>query len=299
MAKEEKAIKWEHEKGDIYLLCQGSKERIVLFRKGFLQAFFDEIEMVAGKDTLTILLRALLSRLEVPNEIREKAGIELLRRFNDSKILPVSLSESNIPNVFACDEESREMTAYGNTLFEIETLFYLQKLKEVMVEVLTEKGANAILRRVSKKGGIAVGNKACNDYGWHELDSAMASMDQVLSYVFPLYGWGRSRTLTKKARDGNYIFFLKCWNTYEMDGVHSSKPTCIILQSYLEGIGESLSYNLTGKSTESREVKCLAKGDECCAFFIKQKDVGVPSLDWNELEPEWKELDSIPIYPDK
>jgi len=299
MAEEEKIIKWEHEKGDISLISHGRKERIVIFRKGFLQAFFDEIEMVAGKDTLTILLRALLSRLEVPNEIREKAKIESLYKLNDTKILPFSLSESNIPSVFTCDGKSREMTAYGNTLFEIETIFYLQKLKEVMVEVLTEKGANAILRRVSKKGGVTVGNKACIDYGWHELDSAMASMDQVLSFVFPLYGWGKSRTITKKAKDGNYIFFLKCWNTYEMDGITSSRPICIILQSYLEGIGESLSHNLTGKSTESREVKCLAKGDECCAFFIKQKDIGVQSLNWKELESEWKELDSIPINPDE
>ncbi len=299
MAKDEKVIEWGHGKGDINLVCQGKKERIVLFRKGFLQAFFDEIEMVAGKDTLTILLRALLSRLQAPNDLRERALIESLYKLNDAEILPISLSESNIPSVFTYDGRSREMTAYGNTLFEIETILYLQKLKEVMVDVLTENGANAILRRVSKKGGMAVGNKACIDYGWHELDSAMASMDQVLSYVFPLYGWGKSRTVTKKAKDQNYIFFLKCWNAYEMDGVSSSRPICIILQSYLEGIGESLSYNLTGKSTESREVKCLAKGDECCAFFIKQKDIGVQSLDWNKLESEWKELDAIPLRPDQ
>jgi predicted hydrocarbon binding protein len=299
MEKEENVIEWEHEKGSIDLTRNGRKDRIVLLRKGFLQAFFDEIEKVAGKDTLTMLLRALLSRLGAPRVLREKASIESLYAFNDAEILPVSLNESNIPSVFTYDGKSREMTALGNTQFEIETTFYLQKLKEVMVEVLTERGANAILRRVSKMGGIAVANKACVDYGWTELDTAMASMDQILSSVFPLYGWGRSRTITRKSEDGNYIFFLKCWNAYETDGIASPRPVCVMLQNYLEGVGEGFSHNLAGgKSTESREVKCRARGDEYCAYFVIQRDVGVQSLDWRELEPVSLELDSIAIHPD-
>jgi hypothetical protein len=184
-------------------------------------------------------------------------------------------------------------------MFTFQTVRLLQKFKEAMAEILTERGAAAILHRVAKRGGFAVGSKAIADYSWKELDGAMDSMDGVLSYVFPLYGWGRTRTITKKAKDGRRIFFLKCWNTYEMDGVTSARPSCIVHQSYHEGIGESISQMYLQKPVESREVKCAAQGDAYCAFFIVEKGSDEKAIDWAKLEGEWKQMDAVPLTPDE
>jgi predicted hydrocarbon binding protein len=137
---------------------------------------------------------------------------------------------------------------------------------------------------------VAVGDKARATYKWEELESALASMDGILSFMFPKMGWGISRAVNKKGKDGKHMFLTKVWNSYEAHDVRSDRPVCNILESYLSGIGQYLVSSLVGDSTEGREVKCTAKGDDCCAFVIKAKDQGVKALDWGELEDEWQEL---------
>ncbi len=299
MSPSPKKITWELVNGAIYLDPGQTKDRVILTRKGFMEAFFDEIELVGGKDALTMVFRTMLTKLGAPARLLDHPTLEDVTRFHDGLIVPCTPTEGNMPAAFAPVEGSRELTAYGDTVFTVQTVRFLQRFKEAMAEVLTDRGTVAILHRISKRGGFAVANKALADYSWKELDSALLSMDAVLSAVFPLYGWGRSRTVTGRGKNGRRMFFLKCWNLYEMEGIKSEKPLCTVHQSYLEGIGECMSQTFEHKAVESREVKCRAMGDDYCAFFIVQKENDEKGIDWKELDDDWKRLDATLPGPDK
>ena len=299
MSKKEKEILWEPQTGAIHLVTDSGRQRLILTRKGFMEAFFDEIELVEGKDVLAMTFRLLLTKLGVPHDAAARPTLDDIIRFHDDLILPYVLAEGNIPALFTPISGTRELSAYGNTIFTFQTVVLLQRFKDAMVEILTGRGAHAILHRVAKRGGFAVANKALGDYGWGELDGAMVSMDSVLSSVFPLYGWGKTRTITGRTKEGRRIFFLKCWNIYEAEGITTSGgPSCIVHQSYLEGIGECLSAKYEQKPTESREVKCRARGDDYCAFFIVQKESDEKAVNWATMEADWKKLDAVPLTPD-
>jgi predicted hydrocarbon binding protein len=299
MSSSEKKIVWEPTGGAIYLDGDRGKDRVILTRKGFMEAFFDEIELVGGKDTLTMVFRSMLTRLGAPPRLLDHPTLDEVTHFHDGAILPCRFVDGNIPEAFTPVAGSREITAYGNTAFTFQTVRLLQQFKEAMSEILTDRGAAAILHRVAKRGGFAVAQKALADYSWTELDRAMDSMDVVLGSVFPLYGWGLSRTVTGRGANNRRIFFLKCWNIYETEGITSEKPLCIVHQSYLEGIGECLSQTYEHKAVESREVKCRAKGDAYCAFFIVQKQENEKGIEWNELEADAARLDASVPAPGK
>jgi predicted hydrocarbon binding protein len=299
MSPSPRKITWEPGGGAIYLDEAGSTHRVILTRKGFMEAFFDEIELVGGKDTLTMVFRAMLTKLGAPGALLVHPTVDDVTRFHDGLILPYLLVEGNMPAVFTYADDTRELTAYGNTVFTFQTVGLLQRFKEAMAEILTDRGTVAILHRIAKRGGFAVANKALADYSWKELDGALDSMDRVLSYVFPLYGWGLSRTITGRGKNGRRMFFLKCWNLYEMHAMKSDKPLCTVHQSYLEGIGECLSQTFEHKAVESREVKCRAMGDGYCAFFIVQKENDEKGIEWKELEDDWRRLDAELPAPDK
>jgi hypothetical protein len=286
-------IVWDPSVGAIYLDGNQSKDRVILTRKGFMEAFFDEIELVGGKDTLTMVFRSMLIKLGAPAALLDHPTIQDVTRFHDETILPCSFTNGNLPANFTPVADSREITAYGDTVFTVQTVRLLQKFKEAMNEILTDRGAVAILHRVAKRGGFSVAQKTLADYSWKELDPALGSMDAVLGSVFPLYGWGLSRTVTGRGKNNRRVFFLKCWNIYEMEGMKSDKPLCIVHQSYLEGIGECLSQTFEHQAVESREVKCRARGDGYCAFFIVQKQKDEKGIDWKELEEDAVRLDAM------
>lgn len=292
MSPSAKTIVWEPAGGAIYLDGSPDRARVILTRKGFMEAFFDEIELVGGKDTLTMVFRSMLTRLGAPAQFLEHPTLADVTRFHDEAIKPCRFTDGNIPAAFTPVADSREVIAYGDTVFTLQTVRLLQQFKEAMNEILTDRGAGAILHRVAKRGGFSVAQKALADYSWNELDGAMGSMDAVLSSVFPLYGWGLSRTITGRGKDNRRTFFLKCWNIYEMDGIASTKPLCTVHQSYLEGIGECLSQTFEHLPVESREVKCRAMGDGYCAFFIVQKQKDEKGIDWKELEEDAQRLDA-------
>ncbi len=292
MSTSPRKITWESAKGAIYLDGDAGRERVILTRKGFMEAFFSEIEKVGGKDALTMVFRSLLTKLGASGTILDHPTLPDVTRFHDGLIIPYRCVEENMPPAFTPVPDSRELTAYGDTVFTFQKVALLQRFKEAMTEILTDRGAVAILHRIAKQGGFTVASKALTDYSWKELDPAMNSMDQVLGSVFPLYGWGISRTATGRGADGRRHFYLKCGNIYEMEGMTSERPLCIVHQSYLEGIGECLSQTYEHKAVESREVKCRAMGDKYCAFFIVQKEADEKGVEWKTLEEDWKKIDA-------
>lgn len=291
----DKWLTWDLENGTINLVRDKEEERVILMRKGFMDAFFEEIEMVEGPDALSVTFRTILKKFGLSERFKDKPELGLFNKLRDNHILPISIEKCNLPEVLKWDGKTRELIVFGDTPFTIEPLEFVHEFKEAMVDVFTDKGAVAILNRVSKRGGFAVGERACANYGWVELDSAMVSMDEALSFSFPYLGWGKTRVVTRKDKDGYYMFYLKCWNAYESHNVTASKPQCTIFQRYLEGIGESIALNLASNACDSREVKCTARGDDYCAFAIKQKNMKSHIIDWNRLEGEWRELDEMEL----
>ena len=185
MSNNSNTIVWNEETGIITSTRNSKEERMILMRKGFIKAFFDEIANIEGKNTLMMTFRNLLKELGASNEFLEKPDYDTFKRFQDEYILPLSIEKESVPDVFTWDGKGREFTAFGDTVFTLQTLHFLQSFKKVMADILTEKGAVAILHSVARRGGITVGEKACINYGWKELDSAMSSIDGALSYIFP------------------------------------------------------------------------------------------------------------------
>jgi len=49
---------------------------------------------------------------------------------------------------------------------------------------------------------------------------------------------------------------------------NSEVPVCHFLRGYNAGLAEVLK----GRDIDAEEVKCIAKGDECCEFVMKRVD---------------------------
>jgi len=200
-----------------------------------------------------------------------------------------------MPSVFQWDGLNANFTAYGSHKFGIHPVKIIQLFKEAMSLSLTDRGARAILHRVTKRGGVSVGQMTMATYGWKEMGAALESMDLLMSRVFPSVGWCVPRIRTMFRNNGNALVLLKGKNCYETEGVSLPGPVCIIFQSYIEGIGEALSSSFTGKTVESRELSCVARGDDCCTFILAEKTKGSGILDFNELRGDIEHLESMII----
>jgi predicted hydrocarbon binding protein len=289
-----KGLTWDMEKGTILLSSgDGKKEKVIMMRQGFMNAFFQEIEKVEGKDTLKMTFRMLLKKLGASDDLVNNPKYESIEKFNDEIILPLSFDTKQLGEVYSWDGKTRTITGFGDTIFMLTPIRVLQKFKDVSVEILSERGARAIIRNVAWRAGKAIGDQVKDNYKWKDVEDALGSIDGVLMFVAPMMGWGRTRGFFEKGADGNLMFYLKYRNLFEADGIVSDRPNCYIIENYLRGIGESIITSMTGKIAESKEVKCASIGDDYCAFAIKQKDTGASPLDWDELKEECDALDAM------
>ena len=173
-----KNISWDTSRGIITLTADGRSERIILQRQGFIQTFLDEIEKVEGKNAVTMTLRSLLATLGSSDADAATPTYDHVRAANDATILPLATDGSAIPDLFQWDGKSRDLIAFGDTPFSMMPLRFLQAFKEASISILTEQGARAILNTVTRRAGYAVGERACANYQWNDLDGAMASIDE-------------------------------------------------------------------------------------------------------------------------
>ncbi len=291
MVSTEKSLHWNKEKGSVYLTEGKTEHRLFLMRKGFMDSFFDEILNVEGKDALSMTIRKILEKARAQTVEATKPTVDTLNRFKDDSILPLSIGPGELPAMFTLTPGTRELVAFGSVVYLLEMAAILNIFKEVSAEILTPRGARAIIRTVGKRAGMAVGNSAKANYSWNEIDAATASLGQLIPVIFPLMGYGNPSVASAKGPDGSYLFFFRCANTFETDGVSSKEPVCAVFASLLEGLFESIVMTLTGQAAECREVRCAAAGGDRCAFAIKLKAKGSPALDWSALEAEWKALD--------
>jgi len=287
----EKKLRWDLDKGIINLVRDDKEERVMLVRADYMSPFMQEIKNTGGEHMVQTVIRAYLKKISAKENISasDLPSINTLYdSYNDGYFLPLAVE--NLPKELTWDGKSRNFQVFGGTLFTVSNLSLLLQFKEVIAEVMTERGAVAILHNVSKKSGSSVWDAVKKDYKWDDLEKAIATIDAFLNHVFPIYGWGKTRCAIGVGQDGNYLAFIKCDNAYETHNVSSKVPVCVLQRSYLEGLAESLISEFTGKSVESREVTCLAKGDDFCGYAIKAKEKGEKALDWKELEGEWMEV---------
>jgi len=296
----EKKLEWDRKAGIINVLHDGKKERVIMMREGYMAPFIDEIEKTGGKHSVQLVLRAFLKRIGADHTIdisQLPSFTQMYEMVNDGYFLPLSEEMENIPKEFTWEKGTRKFSIFGDTHFFVTNLTTIIQFKEAMEDVMSERGARAILRNVSKMAGKAVWERAQKDYNWKDMREAIASLDGISSYFMPLYGWGTCRWIPEVDQNGYTLSYARFWNAYETYNTTGSNPVCVLQLSYFEGIAEMISRNLSGNSVESREVKCVSKGDPFCAYVIKEKDKTEKSLDWKIVDEEWKKIDLMDIAP--
>lgn len=287
------AVRWNAENGTIVLEGNGQRERVILLRRGFWDGFLPEIVEILGEDGMSIVMRSLVERMGMNGEFGDRLNFRTLIEIFDRRILPVDKANSVIHDTVTWNADNREITVFGDTVWILQDIFTIQQFKAVLADVLDENGANAVIRSVSRKGGLVVGDTALKNYGWKDIDEALASQNErVFAYTFSVAGWCRARSAYGKGPDGEHMLVAVCDNTYESEGVTAKKPSCRILASYMEGFYEGVLSRLADKAVECREVACRANGADHCTFAFKMKSAKKGPLDWNELTGEWRELEA-------
>jgi len=286
MSQDSKRMKWENETGQIKL----QDERVFVMSRDFIEEFKKELISTSGESTFRMTMRKVLEKLGI-EQGDETASWESFIKYNDEQILPVSTEDLNIPPDFkAWDGTSRQITLLPDISMEIWTVKSIQLFKEVLTDIMTEKGANAMINSAGKKAGISIGADFVKYFGWADLDSAIANIDEAYKKLNAACGLGLTSASCGKGADGKDIILLKTKNSFESVGMKSSIPTCAISSSYKNGLWNSIADSL-GQAAEAREVKCTAKGDPYCAFAIKFKDKGAPPIDWKEIASDWQGLE--------
>lgn len=287
------AVRWDAENGTILLDREGQQERVILLRRGFWDGFLPEIVGILGEDGMSVMMRNLVGRVGLNGEFGDKPNFRTLIQLFDKRILPVDKSNSVIHETVTWDTDDREIKVFGDTIWILQDIFTIQQFKGALADVLDENGANAIIRSVSRKGGLVVGDTALKNYGWKNIEDAMASQNErVFAYTFSVAGWCRARSAHAVGPDGEQMLVAVCDNTYESEGVTAKKPKCRILASYMEGFYEGVLSRLANKAVECREVACRANGADHCTFAFKMKEAKAGPLDWDELVDEWKPLEA-------
>jgi predicted hydrocarbon binding protein len=284
MAQEGNRIKWDNETGTIKRIGDGKEERVFTISRVFIEEFKKELINTSGESTFRMIMRKLLEKLGTSPGEDADASWEAFARYNDEQILPATVD--GLPKEYKdWDGKTRNLVLAPDIEMVIWTVKSFQIFKEVMADVMTEKGANAIINSTGKKAGMAIGTLFAKYFGWKDLQNAFDTIDGIAQKMNPVAGWSKGT-----AAVGKDMILLKARNSYEAEGKKSPIPVCTLTSSLLNGIWNTFADTLAGQSAESREVKCRAKGDDFCAFAVKTKAKGAPPLDWKELETEWQAL---------
>jgi len=284
MAQEGNRIKWDNEAGTIKGISGGKEERFFTISRDFIEEFKKELINTSGESTFRMIMRKLLEKLGTSPGGDADPSWEAFAKYNDEQILPATAD--GLPKEYKeWDGKTRNLVLAPDIEMEMWTVKSFQVFKEVMGDVMTEKGANAIINSTGKKAGMAIGARFTNYFGWKELQNAIDTIDGIAQNMNPAAGWSKGAAVVRED-----MILLKAWNSYEAEGKKATIPVCTLTSSLLNGIWNTFADTLAGQSAESREVKCQAKGDDYCAFAVKIKAKGAPPLDWKELEGEWQAL---------
>lgn len=291
MSQNEKRMKWDPGSGSITLVGDGKEERVFIISRDFIGAFIDEMIETSGKSTFKITMRKLMEKLGKPLAEDAEASWEFFEKYNDEQILPAA--PEGLPKEYGpWDGKSRTLTLLPDIPMTVWTVKSSQAFKDVMEDVMTEKGATALIQSMGKKAGMSIGARFAKYFGWADLPGAVNSINEIAGRMFPVVGWSKGSAMSQNGKDGKPMILIKGLNSYEtFEKKSASRPVCVITAGLLNGIWNTFADTLGGQGAEAREVKCSAKGDAYCAFAVKIKDKGTPPLDWKELEAEWQAID--------
>lgn len=285
---EQGTIKWESETGSINLTSNGKEERVIILSRDFVEEFKKELINTSGESTFRMTLRKLMEKLAKPSGKDAEITWGDFEKLNDEQILPVS--PEGTPQEYKWDGKTRDLVLLPDIKMVMWTVSSFQAFKDALIDIITEKGANAMINGAGKKAGMSIAARFAKYHGWADLQNALDSIAEVTQKMNALTGWGKASAAAKKGQDGKEMILLKVENSYEAHGKKASAPVCTITSSFLNGTWNGFADILGGAAAEAREVKCTAKGDAQCAFAIKIKDKGAPALDWKELAAEWQAL---------
>jgi predicted hydrocarbon binding protein len=139
-------------------------------------------------------------------------------------------------------------------IISIETFVILQKNAEKIIGV---DGASILLYEVGKKAAMQWINSFNN--GWSLKDNKFI---EAVHNFYAQRGWGKFST--EENQNG---LVMRVENSFVVRGYgNSDVPVCHFLRGYNAGLAQVLKGNEMG----AEEVKCAAKGDDCCEFVMKR-----------------------------
>ncbi|VVB87045.1 V4R domain protein [uncultured archaeon] len=142
-------------------------------------------------------------------------------------------------------------------ILSIETFVNLQKDAE---KILGIDGAAVIFYQAGKSA-----NKRWINYFGKEWGLKDNKFIQALQNHYAELGFG---TFSIEENNKNELV-VKVENSFIARGYRNSEvPVCHFLSGYFAGLTEVLE----GNSIDAEEIKCAAKGDDCCEFVIRRVD---------------------------
>ncbi|MBN1881717.1 MAG: hypothetical protein JW885_06040 [Deltaproteobacteria bacterium] len=168
-------------------------------------------------------------------------------------------------------------------------------MKKDMEGLLGEHGFMQILSRAARDTGRITGGNEVERYKDLTIEKLFERISFEMSWVFPVLGWGRCSIVTDA--EHNRLCF-KVANSYESDGLSFNRYNCVIFLNYLVGVAEGIMRPITGLHASGCEIKCVANGDDCCAFFVQfHKPDERLDLSCDEFREKQKEI--MEEFPDK
>ncbi len=142
-------------------------------------------------------------------------------------------------------------------IVSIETFVSLQKDAE---KILGFDGASVLLYEAGKKAGLRWINRFSKEWGLKD----NRFIEAVQNFYAEL-GWGKFSVEENSKNE----LAVRVENSFTARGYGKSEVgVCHFLRGYNAGLAEVLK----GNEIDAEEVKCAAKGDDCCKFVMKRVD---------------------------
>lgn len=142
-------------------------------------------------------------------------------------------------------------------IVSIETFVNLQKDAE---KILGLDGASVLLYEAGKKAGLRWINRFSNEWGLKD-----KKFIEAVQNFYAELGWGK---FSVEENNKNELV-VRVENSFIVRGYGNSETAiCHFLRGYNAGLAEVLK----GMDIDAEEVRCTAKGDDCCEFVMKRVD---------------------------
>lgn len=164
-------------------------------------------------------------------------------------------------------KDVRETAAWGRStgefsvievpavIMSIETFVSLQKDAET---ILGFDGASVLLYEAGKKAGLRWINRFSKEWGLKD-----NKFIEAVQNFYAELGWGKFSVEENSKNE----LVVRVENSFIARGYGNSEvPVCHFLRGYNAGLAEVL----RGNEIDAEEVKCAAKGDDCCEFVMKR-----------------------------